>query len=752
MESSTANNGRFKYIGKRILRADGKDKVQGRYNYLADERFPDALTGVLLLSPYANAVVKSIDTSAAKQTDGVEILTYLDAPQNKYNSGEWFSGQNDHRDETVLTGHARHVGDRIALVLADTEEKARKAKDLIKVEYEILPAVTDPHTAADRAGDLHEDGTREFTGSFSYGDVDSAFRTAAHIGSDTVSTPKIHHAAMETHSVLAIPRPENVIEVRTPCQIIFGVQHAIAQVLPLPLSKIRVVKVNMGGTFGGKQEVVFEVLCAWAAWRLRRPVFINTDREETIISTRTRAAVIGKVETAVDESGLILGRRFDLLVDAGAYLTGTKKVMMAMGKKTSRLYRIPALSFSGKTVRTSTTPAGACRGYGSPQIHTITEIHTDLLCRRLGFDPMEFRLKNLMREFEEDPSGGANIGKARVIECLKQGAAAFDWEARRTPAAIGGRFMRGAGFACCTHGNGYYRTQYHDYTQMSLRISEDGSAVLRTSIHELGSGSTTAMAQIVAEVTGIGISKITVTEGDTNYTSYDTGCQASRVIYVCGECARLVSEEAVKLLCSEASKLWDAPVRLINGKLSYNGRTAEIGDAVAEIMLKNRVSIEAHTEYRPELNPASFGVHFAEVIVDKLTGLVKINKYLAVHDIGQCINRSFAEGQIYGGVQMGIGMALTEELAFDKDGRPGARNFDKYHLINAPDMPEVEVLFIEDGEPGGPFGAKSIGEISTVPVSAAIVNAVNRAMGTSMTFLPLTPAKIVAAISGQTVV
>ncbi len=221
-----------------------------------------------------------------------------------------------------------------------------------------MPAVVSLDTAGEMAGILHEDGQKSFDGSVCYGDIENAFSQATYIESDTVTTPKVHHAAMETHSVLAIPRPGDVIEVRTPCQITFGVQHSVAQVLKLPLSKIRVIKTNMGGTFGGKQEVVFEVLCAWAANKLKRPVFINTTREETIISTRTRAATKGRVETAIDTQGVILGRRFDITVDAGAYLTGTKKVMMAMGKKVSRLYRIPALDYRGRTLRTSTTPAG----------------------------------------------------------------------------------------------------------------------------------------------------------------------------------------------------------------------------------------------------------------------------------------------------------------------------------------------------------------------------------------------------------
>ena len=268
----------YKYIGRRVIREDAADKVRGAYDYLADSLPQDTLVGVPLLSSQPNALVKNIDASEAEKIEGVVVLTFRDAPENKYNSGEWFPGQNDFRDESILTGHARHVGDRIALVLADDEKTARRALSKIKVEYEPLPAVADIEKAEEMAHFLHEDGEKSFPGKLRYGDVEAAFAAAAHIESDVVCTQKIHHAALEPHCVLAIPRPEKVIELHTPCQIIFGVQHAVAQVLPLPLSKIRVVKANMGGTFGGKQECVFEPLCAWAAWKLRRPVFITTDR------------------------------------------------------------------------------------------------------------------------------------------------------------------------------------------------------------------------------------------------------------------------------------------------------------------------------------------------------------------------------------------------------------------------------------------------------------------------------------------
>ena len=277
----------------------------------------------------------------------------------------------------------------------------------------------------------------------------------------------------------------------------------------------------------------------------------------------------------------------------------------------------------------------------------------------------------------------------------------------------------------------------------------DGSAILRTPLHELGNGTTTAVAQIAAEASGIDIARITVTEGDTHYSSFDVGCQASRVIYVCGECARRAAADAVRLLCREASEVYGCRAEFCDGFVLAGEDKIELSEAVRRIMREKKRSIEACCEYAPDKNPASFGVHFAKVSVDKLTGFVHVNRYLAVHDVGQSINRNFVEGQIYGGIQMGIGMALCEELEYGADGMPKARNFDKYHMINMPDMPDVDIMLIEDEEPGGPYGAKSIGEICTVPVAAAVVNAVNRALGTSLTHLPLTPSKIISALKTE---
>lgn len=738
----------WRYIGQRVTRGDGPDKVTGHFDYLADQGLEKALFAVVLMSPHAHAEVTNFDDSKALAAyPETLILRASDLSDKKYNSGQWFWGQEDHPDETLLTDHPRHVGDRVALVLAKDELTARRACALIDVEYRIHRPVLTKKDAVEQAEFFHDDGLAGFDYSHSFGNVEQAFTKAHRIFTSTITTPKIHHAALETHAVAAIPRPEGVLEVRSPCQILFGVQQCIAQVVPLPLSKIRVIKSPMGGTFGGKQEVVYEALCAYAAYKLNRPVFLNTNRTETMLGTRTRAAVRGTVSTALDAEGRILARTYDVDLDAGAYVTGAKKALIAMFKKASRLYRIPAMRCSGTVYRTSTTPSGACRGYGSPQIHALSEIHTDQLCTALGLDPVAFRLNNLVEPGDKDPAGSSDLGQANIKECLIKGAERFRWTERAVPTADG-RFRRAAGFACCTHGNGYYGTVYHDSVGMSLRLFEDGSAVLRTPMHEMGNGTVDALALIVGEELGLDLDKVVVTEGDSQFTNYDIGCQASRVIFVCGECARRCTRKAVNELEEQLTHLKHQQARYRNGQVTYaDGTVQTLSEAVTELIAKQGKPVDVMEQYIPQVNPASYGCHFADVTVDTLTGLVRVNDYLAVHDIGQSINRAFVEGQIYGGVQMGLGMGLMEELAYDSEGRPSARNLDKYHLYNSTEMPPVEVLLVENGEPGGPYGAKSIGEIATVPVAPAVVNAVNRALGTDLSVLPLTPARISRALA-----
>ena len=743
------NTSKYSVVGHPTPKMEAPDKVRGRYNYLADECHAGMLIAVPILSTCAHAKIKKIDAAEALKLEGViRVFTGEDVPQIKYNSGEWFPGQRDHPDELMLTCHARHVGDRIGLMVATSEALARRAIKLVKVEYEELPVLLDLNEAEQKADLLFPGEPSAFTGRVAYGEA----KDAEGIEIETeVNTPKIHHAALEPHAIFCRPLPCGVLEIHSPCQLLFGVQHAVATALNMPLNKIRAIKAAMGGTFGGKQEVVFESLTAFACKELERPICLLTDRKESMLATRTRSAIRGRIKTRFDKEGKIIATKVGVDLDAGAYLTGAVKRLMVIGKKMPRLYRFPSFEYNGRAIRTNTIPCGACRGYGSPQSHALLEIHMDMAARQLKMDPIELRLKNLVHPGDNDPSGGAPLGDARIIDCLNEGARLFDWYRRVGSIATEGRYRTGVGFACCTHGNGYYMTPYHDVCAMSMRVNEDGTIVLRSSLHELGNGTLTAVAQIVAEVFQTNVDQITVTEGDTFLTPYDIGCQASRVIHVSGRCAQELSEQVLEKIKGIAATQLSCSVDnvMICQNEAFNAKKPETKISIGELVRFSerylREEVCGYLNYKSETNPGSYGVHFVEVRVDTLTGFVDVTDYLAVHDIGFAINPAYVEGQILGGVQMGIGMALTEEISYDKKGNPSCENFNKYTLINSTAMPSVRTHLIEREEKGGPFGAKSIGEIATVPVAPAIVNAVNRALSTSLTDLPLLPAKIVAA-------
>jgi len=743
----------LKYVGKNIPLHDIRQKVTGSMKYLGDMDLGNMLHIKLVLSSVANGKVIKIDTSLAEKVPGVvKIYSYANTSSTKYSGSAWFKGENTPETETMFSQRVRFVGDRVAAVVAETPEAAKKAAELVKVEYEEYePVLNVEDYLKDCKGKLHEDEPDYYVKEISCGNIEDAMEKAYKVFYDEVETQKIHHAAIENHICVAVPNPLEGITVYSPCQIVYGVQSTVAQILNMPLNRVRVVKVPVGGSFGGKQETVLEPICAYIAMDLNRPVKLEFERRESMLSTRTRNATKGYVKTAVDKIGHIIARDIKVILDAGAYTSGGCKVSIAAGKKSFRLYRIPNQRYKGIVVNTNTPIGGACRGYGSPQIHAITEISMDNVAKSMGIDPVDFRLMHLVQPYDDDPTGAPNLGNSRIIDCVKKGASEFKWYERKKTTDKGGRYRKGIGMACATHGNGYYGA-YHDFTRMNLRMLNDGSLILEAGLHELGCGTIVSIAQIVAEILDVDVSKIHVTEGDTKFSPYDLGSQASRVTYVCGACAKETALKLKELMLENAAKIYRVPKELIEMKGGYirvkgdkeSQRT--YGEMAFEIQKLNKTELYVSHEYESKANPGSYAAHFAEVIVDTYIGLVTVNDYLAVHDIGKAINPGFVEGQILGGVQMGIGMALYEEIKFDAKGKPINDSFSKYHVVNAPDMPEVKVLLIEEGEDYGPYGAKSIGELCTVPVAPAIVNAVNDALGTKLSSLPLTPEKILAAI------
>ncbi|TYP51600.1 xanthine dehydrogenase family protein molybdopterin-binding subunit [Thermosediminibacter litoriperuensis] len=733
----------FKYVGKSIPIGDAEAKATGTVRYTGDMEFPNMLYAKFVYSPYPHARIINIDTESAEKVPGVvKIYSYKNTPKTTFNSQVWFLGQNAIEDQVLFSEEVRYAGDFVAAVVAENKKVAEQAAKLIKIDYEQLEFVINPKKAVPF-----------FNVEFKCGDIEKAFKGDVFISEDTVETQKIHHAAMENHAVISEFDPvSNKVIVYSPCQIMFSVRLIVAKVLGLPLNKVKVVKTVMGGSFGGKQEVILEPYAAFFAMDLKRPVKIEFERTESIRSTRTRTKTIGNVKTAVDKEGRIVGRDIELLLDTGAYTSNGAVISMAMGRKVFRLYKIMNQRYRASVVRTNTPIAGAARGYGSPQIHAITEINIDNTARRLGIDPLEFRLKNLVEPYALDPSGGPPLGNIRIIDCVKKGAEEFGWKGKWQKVGSGGRYKYGVGMACATHVNGYYGA-YQDFTTMTLKMLEDGTLILNASLHDLGTGTTTIMKQIIAEVMDVDIRHIEVPEGDTETSPYDVGCHASRVTHVCGACAKMVSEKLREQFVNECAKILGVtPYEIVmEDGFVYTLQNPDIkysyGELASLIQRKNHVELIQTITYESKDNPASAGVNFAEVEVDTLLGLVKVKRIVAVFDVGKAINPGMVEGQIHGGIQMGLGFALMEDLEIDeKTGQLKSDRFSRYNMFNAPEMPVIDVFLIEKGGDLGPFGAKSIGEIATIPTAPAVVNAVNNALSTYMCKMPLKPERIIAEL------
>ena len=741
-------------VGTSVPIHDVLEKATGSLRYVNDLKFPGLLHAKLILSPIAHGRVKALDLAEAAAVPGVvAIFTPQDAPRIPYNSHKWIEGMAVVKDEVLFTDHVRFHGDRVAAVVATSRAAAEEAARMVKVEYEPLPAVVRPEQALQPdSTPLHGDSNRLYHKELVCGDPAGKLAAAWRVVEDLVETPKVHHAAMETHCCVADTDAAGVITVYTPCQVIFQVQLIVAEALGLPLHRVRVIRTNIGGSFGAKGQPVLEPVTAFLSRALGRPVKLWLDRSETMLATRTRHKTITRVRTGVAEDGTILARDIETLVDTGAYCSNGEAIAMAMGKKTFKLYRVPDQAYRADVVYTSTPVGGACRGYGSPQIWAATEINIDHTARVLGLDPAAFRLRHLVQPHDRDPQSGTDLGNARIIDCVRKGCETFGWEARRARTRPGGRFARGVGMACCAHGNGY-QGAYPDFITVDLEIDAQGCAVLKGAFHDLGCGTVTTMMQIAAEVLSMDCGQVSVPAADTLVSPYDSaGTQASRVTFVCGGAVQRAAEAVREQVLDTAADLLACP----RTDLALGGGRAWPAAAPDRAVTYGQLAVHAHARLHVRLgttlthespgNPTSYGAHFAEVEVDRTTGRVRVLDYVAVHDIGKAINLGFVHGQLQGSIQMGLGMALSEELTLDGEGRVVNGRLSRYAVANAPEMPPIRIELIEAGEELGPFGAKSIGEIATVPVAPAIINAVNDALGITLTTLPALPERIIAAI------
>lgn len=747
----------MQYIGQTYPIHDAPAKVQGQIRYTGDMTLPGMLHAELLLSTEPHARIVSIDTADAQALPGVfGVFTFRDAPDLRFSSARLVPDEDGCvEDEPLFAQTVRYVGDRVAAVVARDADTAREAVRRIRVAYDPLPMVAGIRQVHQETG-FGDPSAAEVVGRYAFDIVSdpapSSDPAACREIETLVYTPRTHHAAMENHVCLADYSAADGLTLLTPCQGAFGVRTTVADLLGLPYTRVRVIKTPMGGSFGGKQEALLEPVAAFLALKLQQPVKLQLDRRSCMIATMTRPATLTSIRSRVTDDGRLETCRMDSLLDAGAYVSSSKAYIKALGSKIFRAYRVGRAVHTARALRTNTPKAGGARGWGSPEFFTAMEIHMDRIAGRLGMDPLALRLRNTVKSGDRDPVRKVSLGRVGLDACLRRGAAAFDWPRKRSTAPGTGRWRRGTGMACGGHTNSMVGG-FVDFSAMRLRLNEDGTVVLNTAVHDMGCGTVTSLQQIVAEVLTIPPASIQVLEADTLRSPYDFGTYASRVTYVCGACARKAALKLRQKLLGTAQWVLQVPkqdLALADGRIRVKERAGDNGldfKAVSRAaMLEYGLPLAAAAVNTVTTNPGSYGAHFCVAAVDTCTGLVQVEDYLAAHDVGRAVNPGMVEGQIQGAVQMGIGYALTEELRLDDVGRMKTDGLKDYHLINAPDMPDVRVVLLEGGGDKGPFGAKSIGEIALVPVAAAVVNAVNHALGTHLSDLPLRPEKILAAL------
>ncbi|MGB9641137.1 MAG: xanthine dehydrogenase family protein molybdopterin-binding subunit, partial [Anaerolineales bacterium] len=606
------------------------------------------------------------------------------------------------------------------------------------------------------------------------GDIEKGFAEADYIIEGDYEVPKVQQAHLEPHVALSYWDEDDRLVIRTSTQVPFHVRRQIAPVLGLPIKRIRVVKPRIGGGFGGKQEVLIEDVVAHLTIATGRPVFYQMSREEEFIAARSRHPMRIHMRTGVKKDGTITANAMRVLSDTGAYGCHALTVTGNTGHKAMALYvgdgpyrQNPNIQFHADIVYTNHPPAGAYRGYGVPQGFWPVERHMEKIARQLNLDPLEFRLKNALRAGELHPFSTAwsegreprpeIIATCGLEECVRQGRAAIGWDQKYGNEAwhqVPGKpyLRRGIGVALVMQGTAI---PYLDMGGASIKINDDGSFNLLIGATDLGTGSDTVLAQMAAEVLGVPVEDIIVYSSDTDFTPFDKGAYASSTTYISGAAVVKAAQQVAERIRQRAAKLFNnqgeniTPVspdelQLVNRQvIAPDGRSITLEEvALNSIHQEDQEQIMGVASFFSPVSPPPFAAQFAEVTVDTETGQVIVDRLVMAVDGGVIVNPLTASGQIEGGMTQALGYAVSEEMVYDAQGRARERNLRDYHIMQAHEMPELEVIFVETVEPSHPFGVKAVAEIPMDGVAPAVGNAVLDACGANVNANPITPEKL----------
>ena len=752
----------YRAIGHAKIRVDSIEKVTGLAVYADELGFSNPLYGKAVRSPHAHAKILNIDTSKARQIEGV--MAVVSGREIPVLGGEAL------KDYPFLAvDKVRYVGEPVVAVAAISPEIAEEAVDVITVEYEKLPQVLDPLEAMQaKAPRIHEqlmsyehlpvispvdNSNICHQVQFLKGDIHKGFEESDHVFEDTFTTQMVQHAAIEPHAAIAQVDPNGNITVWVTNDGPHRLRKDLAETLKVPMKKIRViVPPYMGGGFGGKGGLKMETLCiALARETNGRPVKMVLTRQEVFTASLVRHPSVVTIKTGVKKDGRIWAREVRVVYDTGAYSEKGPTVCQQGTVAATGPYKIPHVKVDGYCVYTNKIVAGAFRGYGHPQIAWPHESQMDMIAHELGIDPVEIRMLNAVEEGDTVPTGQQILQSVGLKECIQKAVGHTDWDKPK-------KKYFGRGIAC-----GYKNTKTPSGSSAVIKVSQDGSIELLTSAVEIGQGIKTILTQMVAEEMGVPEEIITVSTPDTDLTPYDASTTSSRVTFHMGNAVKKAAGDVKRQVFQVASQALGVgldQLKIENGEV-YSLQNKDLRISFADV-LKNQcragIDIIGRGSYHPQdegacagpwSSPSIFwmyGAHCVELAVDVETGRVTIHKLIGAHDVGKAINPVTCEGQIEGGIIQGMGSALYEEMIVGKNGRIINPSFLDYKVPTAGDMPEVVSILVEVPHNEGPWGAKGIGEMTTVPTPPAIANAIFDAVGVRIKDLPITPEKILKAL------
>ena len=770
-------------VGKPEVKVDAVRLVKGNPAFTADFDIRGLLHAKVLRSPHAHARIVSIDDSEALALSGVHaVIHHENVKRVKYASGGQSYPNPKPHDQVSFDNKVRHVGDRVAAVAAETPEIAEEACSLIKVEYEVLPAVFDELEAGEPdAPVIHDeidtvdiaDRDRNLVHQIfaERGDVDSALKNADHTYEQTFRVHQVQPAPIEPHISTAWLDSDQRLVVRTATQVPFHTRRMLAPLVGMDIKDVRIIKPRIGGGFGAKQEMLIEDIVAHLAIATRKPVQLELTRAEEFYASRTRHPQTLTYRTGVDSEGNLVAQELKLVGNTGPYGTHGYTVQTVAGLRGLSSYNCDNKRFDCDVMYTNIPVPGAYRGYGAPQALFGLEAHMEDIALDLGIDPIEFRRQNWVKvgdemniaphlgeqgTTEEELDEYPKVMSNGIEECVAQGSRAIGWHRRHDESwknpADRPHIRRGLGFAFCMHGTSI---PFLDMGGCSIKLNDDGSFNMLVGATDLGTGAATVLGQIAAEVLGVPLEDIRVYSSDTDVTPFDTGAYASSTTYISGTAAKKAADAVRTRLKERAAMLLDIEIPCsieLRDKRAWapDGRSVSLEEiALDSLHLNEQEQIMGTGSHVSPDCPPPFAAQFVEIEIDTETGQIEVTKMIMAVDCGVAINPVTASGQVEGGMLQALGYAHCEEIVLDDKGTMVNPSFGPYRIYRADEMPKTEVFLVQTMEDSGPFGAKAVAEIPKDGVAPAIRNAILNATGVRIDELPFTPERVHRALKGD---